>query len=176
MTDPADFGGDSGLSDLLGESLLRDLDDVIDDGDTEFDLAELLDADLLGDIDGLEVPEAGPGSYTDELIVQYGDLTAVSGAMPGDHALGFIDAVMHASPEQLDHIAGLEQSMTAHQAEMDLESPAELQASFAEQDRVANHEFLEWQRHEDALADAEDAAARAAALEDDVRRDLGIGP
>ena len=181
MTDPTDLGGDAGLSELLGESVLGDLGELFGDSGTDFDFdfdidfSELVDSNLLGDVEGVDGPDGDAVSFTDELIAQYGDFSSAAGTMPGDNALQFINTVMNASPEQLDHIAALEQSMAAHQAVMDVESPVELQAKFAEQDRIANHEFLEWQRHEYALADAKEAAARAAALEYDVRRDLGIG-
>lgn len=177
MSDPTDLGGEAGLSELLGEAVLSDMAELFGDGDIDADLdfSELVRSDLLGGVDGFREVDVDPVSYTNELIAEYGDLSSAAGTMPGDNALQFIDTVMNASPEQLDHIAALEQSMTGHQAVMDVESPVELQAEFAEQDRIANHEFLEWQRHEAALADAQEEAARAAALESDVRRDLGIG-
>jgi hypothetical protein len=159
-----------GLDGLVPDDLLEPLPDL------GLDLGDMLGDDslLAGDAAQIAAVDASDAAFVDGLLSEFG--AAGAAELPGAASLDFIDTVMNASPEQLDHISQLEQAGAAHEAQSDLPTPDTLQAEWTSEEAEVEADRREQEAVDDAVAKSRQEELEAWKLEQDVIRDLGIFP
>lgn len=162
------------LSDALDGLVPGELLEPLPD-DLGWDMTDVLaDESILGpEAAQLAAGETSDLAFVNGLLGEYGSIVSDQADSP---ALDFIDTVMHASPEQLNHISQLEGAGAAHEAQSELPTPDTLQAEWTQEDAEAEADRREQDATDDAAAKSDRIAMDAWKLEEDIQRDLGIGP